>query len=157
MIEEKGLIRDIKDCAVDVLSEIEEPLSKQPIFDEHPSEVNNIQHCLDMPNMERNVLCYEQLVMAETCKNELEISHDLPKVTPSKDGEFNLVEEKEDEIRKKLPTYDKVFLQAFILKDDFTSCLLIVESNGVSEVVLKNRFNYDISSNMQANFEMILS
>ena len=107
--------------------------------------------------METNILCYEQLVMAKTCKNELEISHDLPKVTPSKDDAFNLVEEKEDEIRKKLPTYDKVFLQAFTFKDSFSFCLPIVESNGVSEVVLKNRFNCDISSNMGADFEMISS
>ena len=64
---------------------------------------------------------------------------------------------KEDEIRKKLPTYDKVFLQAFTFKDSFNSCLPIVESNGVSEVVLKNEFNCDISSNMRTNFEMIPS
>ena len=32
-----------------------------------------------------------------------------------------------------------------------------MESNGVSVVVLKNRFNYDISSNMRTDFEMIPS
>ena len=32
-----------------------------------------------------------------------------------------------------------------------------MESNGVSEVVLKNRFNCDISSNMRTDFEMIPS
>ena len=130
MIKEEGLKKDIKDCAIDVVSEIEEPLSKQSVFDELPFKIN-IQQCLDVSNMDSNVLCYEQLVMAETCKNELEISHDLPKVTPSKDGAFNLVEEKEDEIRKRLPTYDKVFLQTFIFKDDFNSCWQIVESNEV--------------------------
>ena len=97
--------------------------------------------------MNTNVLCYEQLVMDETCKNKLEISYDLPIVTPSKGDEFNLVEVKGDEIRKKLPTYDKVFLQAFTFKDSFSFCLPIVESNAVSDVVLKNGFNCDISSN----------
>ena len=64
---------------------------------------------------------------------------------------------KEDELRKKLLTYDNVSLQAFTFKDSFSSCLPIVESNGVSEVVLKNEFNCDISSNMRTNFEMIPS
>ena len=100
MIKEEGLKKDIKDCAINVVSEIEEPLSRQPIFDKLPFEVN-IQHCFDVPYMESNVLCHEQLVMAETCKNELEVSHDIPIVTPTKDGEFNLVEVMEDEIRKK--------------------------------------------------------
>ena len=95
--------------------------------------------------------------MDETCKHKLKISYDLPIVTPSKGDEFNLVEVKGDEIRKKLPTYDKVFLQAFTFKDSFSSCLPIVESNGVSEVVLKNEFNCDISSNMRTDFEMIPS
>ena len=64
---------------------------------------------------------------------------------------------KENEIRKRLPTYDKVFLQTFIFKDDFNSCLPVVESNEVSEVVLKNGFNCDISSIVQTNFEMVSS
>ena len=65
---------------------------------------------------------------------------------------------KEDELRKKLLTYDNVSLQAFTFKDSFSSCLPIVESNQVSEVaVLKNRFNCDISSIMQVDFEMVLS
>ena len=34
-----------KDCAINVMSEIEDPLSKQSIFDELPFEVN-IQHYL---------------------------------------------------------------------------------------------------------------
>ena len=43
----------------------------------------------------------------------------------------------------------------FTFKDSFNSCLPIVESNGVSEVVLKNGFNCDISSNVQTDFEMV--
>ena len=105
------MIKDIKNCAIDVVSEIEEPLSKQSIFDELPFDVN-IQQCFDMPNMETNVLSHEQLFMDETCKNELDVAH------------------------------------YFTFKDSFNSCLPIVESNGVSEVVLKNGFNCDISSNM---------
>ena len=61
---------------------------------------------------------------------------------------------KANENKKRLPTYDKVFLQAFIFKDDFNSCLQIVESNEVSEVaILKNGFNYDISSIVHVYFE----
>ena len=75
--------------------------------------------------METNVLFHEQLVMAETCKNELKVSHNLPMVTSSKDVEFNLVKVNEDEIKKGLPTYDK------------------------------NGFNCDISSIVQTNFEMV--
>ena len=107
--------------------------------------------------METNVLCHEQLFMDETCKNELDVTHYLPIFNLFQSDEFNLVEVKGDEIRKKLSTYYKVFLQAFTFKDSFNSCLRIVESNGVSEVVLKNRFNYDISSNMRTDFEMIPS
>ena len=33
LIKEEGLKKDIKDCAIDVVSEIEEPLSKQSVFD----------------------------------------------------------------------------------------------------------------------------
>ena len=44
-----------KDCAINIVSEIEEPLSKQPIFDELPFEVN-VQLYFDVPNMETNVL-----------------------------------------------------------------------------------------------------
>ena len=54
--------------------------------------------------METNFLFHDQLVMAETCKNELEVSHDLPMVTSSQGDEFNLVEVKENEIRKRFPT-----------------------------------------------------
>ena len=88
----------------------------------------------------------------------LKISHDLPKVTPSQDDEFFLVEVKKTEIRKMFPTYDKVFLKVFIFKSDFHSCLLILESNEVTEViVLKNGLNCDISSNVQIDFEMVPS
>ena len=63
---------------------------------------------------------------------------------------------KENKIRKRCPRYDKVFLQAFIFKDDFNSCLQIVESNEISEVaILKNEFNCDISSIMQTDFKMV--
>ena len=63
---------------------------------------------------------------------------------------------KENEIRKRLPSNDKVFLQVFIFKNDFKSCLPILESNEVSEIVVfKNWFNCDISSNVQIDFEMI--
>ena len=94
--------------------------------------------------------------MAETCKDVLKISHDLPMVSLSQDVELSLVEVNENEIRKRFPTYDKVFLQAFIFKDYVTSCFSIVESNEVSEIeVLKNGFNCDISSIVQADFEMI--
>ena len=112
--EENILIQEKvnKDCLINVVSEIEEPLSKQLIFDELPFK-GNIQHCFGVPNMENNVLCREQLVMEGTCKNELKISHDLLMVTPSQGDEFNLVKVKEDEIRKRLFTYDKVFLQVF--------------------------------------------
>ena len=160
LIEEEGLIKDIKDCALDVLSEIEDkveqPSNKHVVFEEIPYE-GDVQNCFDVINREINAIGSKQLVMAEACKNELEVSLDLPMVTPSKDNEFNLVEEKEDEIRKKLPTYDKVFLQAFTFKDSFSSCFPFVESNEVSEVVLKNGFNCDICSIMQADFEMIPS
>ena len=105
------------------MSEIEEALSKQSIFDELPCEIN-IQQCFDVPNIEINVLCHEQLVMAKT-SNLL-----------SQSCEFNLIEVKDNEIKKRFPTYDKVFLHAFILKDDFNSCLPIVESNKVSGVVV---------------------
>ena len=81
--------------------------------------------------METNVLCHEQLFMDETCKNELDVAHYLPIVNLSQGDEFNLVEVKENKIRKRLPTYDKVFLQTFIFKDDFNSCWQIVESNEV--------------------------
>ena len=40
LIKEEGLIKDIKNCAIDVVSEIEQPLSKQSIFDELLFEVN---------------------------------------------------------------------------------------------------------------------
>ena len=110
-----------------------------------------------MPNIETNVLCHEQLVMAKTWKNELEVSHDLSMVTLSQGDEFNLVEVKENEIRKRCPTYEKVFLQVFIFKGDFNFCLQIVESNEVSEIaILMHGFNCDISSNTQTDFEMIL-
>ena len=112
------------------MSEIEKTLSKQPIFYELPFE-GNIQHYFGVPNIETSVLCHQQLVMAETWNNELKISHDLLLVTPSQDDEISFVEVKENEIRKRLPTYDKVFLQAFIFKDDFNSCWQIVESNEV--------------------------
>ena len=82
--------------------------------------------------METNVLCYEQLVMVETCKNELDASHYLPMVNLSQGDEFNIVEVKENEIRKRCPTHDKVFLQAFTFKDGFNFCLQIVESNEIS-------------------------
>ena len=68
-----------KDCAINVVSEIEEALSKQSVYDELPFEIN-IQQYFDVPNMESNVLCYEQLVMAETCKNELDVSKYFPMV-----------------------------------------------------------------------------
>ena len=64
------------------MSEIEKALSKQSVFDELPFKIN-IQQCFDVPNTKTNVLCHEQLVMAETNKNELKISHNLPLVTPS--------------------------------------------------------------------------
>ena len=103
-------------------------------------------------------MCHEQLVIVETCKDVLKISHDLSKVTSSQDDEFFLVEVKKNEIRKRFPTYDKVFLQAFIFKNDFHSCLLILESNEINEVIiLKNEFNCDISSNVQTDFEMVSS
>ena len=106
--------------------------------------------------MNTNVLCYEQLVMDETCKNELKVSHDSSMINLTQDNEFTIVEMKENDIRKRLPTYNKVFLQAFIFKDDFNSCLQIVKSNEVSEVVvLKNQFNCDISSIVQTEFEMV--
>ena len=50
---------------------------------------------------------------------------------------------------------ETVFLQAFTFKDTFSSCLPIVESNEVSEVVLKNEFNYDIPPIVQADFDVI--
>ena len=40
LIKEEGLKKNIKDCAIDVVSEIEEPLSKQSVFDELLFEVN---------------------------------------------------------------------------------------------------------------------
>ena len=60
----------------------------------------------------------------------------LPKVNLSQGDEFTLIKVKKHEIRKRFPTYDKVFLHAFIFKDDFNSCLPIVESNKVSGVVV---------------------
>ena len=74
-------------------------------------------------------------------------------VNLSQDDEFTLVEVKENKIRKRCPRYDKVFLQAFIFKDDLISCLQIVESNEM--IVLKNEFNYDISLIVQTDFEMV--
>ena len=84
-------------------------------------------------------------ILDVTCKNELDVAHYSHIVNLFQGDEFNLVEVKEDEIRKKLPTYDKVFLKAFTFKDSFSSCLPIGEFTGVSEVVLKNGFNCDIS------------
>ena len=75
-------------------------------------------------------------------------------VNLSHGDKFNLIEVEVNKIWKRLPTYDKVFLQAFIFKDEFNSCLQIVESNEVSEVaILKNGFNYDISSIVHVYFE----
>ena len=50
---------------------------------------------------------HEQLVMAKTCKNELEVSHDLTMVDLSQGDEFNLIEVKENAIRKRLPKSKK--------------------------------------------------
>ena len=47
--------------------------------------------------------------------------------------------------------------QAFTFKDSFSSCLPVVKSNEVSEVVLNNGFNCDISSIIRTDFEMIPS
>ena len=81
--------------------------------------------------MKTNVLCYAQLVMAKKCKNEWDVSHYLPMVNLSQGDEFNFVEVKENDIRKRCPTYDNVFLQAFTFKDNFSCCLPIVEFNEV--------------------------
>ena len=159
LIKEEGLIKDIRECALDVLSEnedkVELPSNKYVVFEEIPF-VGDVQNYLDVINEEIDAVGSKQLVMAKTYKNELKISHDLPIVNLSKDDEFNRVGVKENVIRKRCPTYDKVFLQAFIFKDDFNSCLQIVESNEVSEVVvLKNGFNRDISSIVQTDLEMV--
>ena len=80
LIKNEGLIKDIKDCVINVVSEIEEALSKQLVFDELSFEVN-IQHCFDVPKWRRMFCVMNNLLWLR--HGNMKISHDLPMVTLS--------------------------------------------------------------------------